>query len=332
MLDSQTASGHGTPVYITVWDLSPPSTWSSAASGWFGLGIFHTNVWFPDLSVEWAYGGHGYRDISGVFSLPRDPTVSNTIHEQVLATESSALEPLLSNPPETLDGLSLLGPEKIPAPGLPPLPDARYMGAYFIGYAGSVEAHLAAQSSSAVQPWACPKSGGSAFKEPEGFTEPYFARAASILSSASVSRAAAAKSQLTPIESTTLTRAASRHPRHRGQRLLSVTFVQKTLQALRTDPEWAGPRYDLLTHNCNHFTDAVCKRLTGSGIPSWINRTAALGRNVLWAVPKSILDIDTGVPLEDDVFSDLGSEAGAEAEAEVEASVATVHAAVRPTL
>lgn len=87
ILDLEHASSHGTPVYVTVWDLTPPSMWTSAARG-LGLGVFHTNVWFPDLSVEWAFGGHGYRDVSGIFSIPRDPIVLDAVHERVLAAVS----------------------------------------------------------------------------------------------------------------------------------------------------------------------------------------------------------------------------------------------------
>lgn len=303
MLDREIASSHGTPVYVTVWDLSPPSKWSSAASGWLGFGIFHTNIFFPDLSVEWAFGGHGYRDVSGIISLPRDPILLDAVRERVLAVSSS--DPILAEKPETLDGLSLLGPDSIPSPGPPPLSDGRYMGSYFIGYARSVDARLV--SSNSVRPSTRSQSGKNAFREPTELCEPYFVRAASILAKANLPRANQPTTTLTPIESISNT-TSPRHPRHRGQRLRSIGFVQQTMQNLRKDPEWMGPKYDLLTRNCNHFTDAVCRMLTGSGIPTWINRSAMLGQHVLWAVPKSILDIDTGVQLEEEVDESSPSE------------------------
>ena len=33
---------------------------------------------------------------------------------------------------------------------------------------------------------------------------------------------------------------------------------------------FAGHRYNLLQHNCNNFTDVVCKYLTGQGLPQHI--------------------------------------------------------------
>lgn len=51
------ASAHGTPCFVTVWNLLPPSRWSALA--WAaGVGVLHTNVWLPDTASEWAFGGH----------------------------------------------------------------------------------------------------------------------------------------------------------------------------------------------------------------------------------------------------------------------------------
>lgn len=41
--------------------------------------------------------------------------------------------------------------------------------------------------------------------------------------------------------------------------------------------EWPGNSYDLFTHNCNHFTDCLCRRLCGVGIPKYVNRIARAG-------------------------------------------------------
>ncbi|XP_073002531.1 deSI-like protein At4g17486 isoform X1 [Typha latifolia] len=37
-----------------------------------------------------------------------------------------------------------------------------------------------------------------------------------------------------------------------------------------------GDTYHLIIKNCNHFTNDVCKRLTGKCIPGWVNRLAKL--------------------------------------------------------
>eukprot|EP00397_Hematodinium_sp_SG-2012_P046292 GEMP01052248.1.p1 GENE.GEMP01052248.1~~GEMP01052248.1.p1 ORF type:complete len:176 (+),score=42.26 GEMP01052248.1:125-652(+) len=41
--------------------------------------------------------------------------------------------------------------------------------------------------------------------------------------------------------------------------------------------EFGRRDYDLLYHNCNHFTDALCKRLFNKGIPGKVNRLATVG-------------------------------------------------------
>jgi hypothetical protein len=41
--------------------------------------------------------------------------------------------------------------------------------------------------------------------------------------------------------------------------------------------EYLGPSYNLITRNCNHFSEEFVKRLVNKSIPSWINRAARLG-------------------------------------------------------
>ncbi|KAF4557004.1 DeSI-like protein [Elsinoe fawcettii] len=46
-----------------------------------------------------------------------------------------------------------------------------------------------------------------------------------------------------------------------------------------------GTEYNLLTRNCNHFTDHLARRLCGKGLPGWCNRAAAVGVALPCLVP-----------------------------------------------
>uniref|UniRef100_A0A3N7EA19 PPPDE domain-containing protein n=1 Tax=Populus trichocarpa TaxID=3694 RepID=A0A3N7EA19_POPTR len=52
--------------------------------------------------------------------------------------------------------------------------------------------------------------------------------------------------------------------------------------------KYHGDNYHLIAKNCNHFTDEVCKRLTGKPIPGWVNRMARLGSFCNCLLPESI--------------------------------------------
>lgn len=54
----------------------------------------------------------------------------------------------------------------------------------------------------------------------------------------------------------------------------------------RVSEEFLGERYNLLTNNCNHFTSALCERLTGKPAPGWVNRAASIGLALPCMVPK----------------------------------------------
>ena len=43
------------------------------------------------------------------------------------------------------------------------------------------------------------------------------------------------------------------------------------------DHEFQPGTYDLVNKNCNHFSDAFCQVLVGTGIPGWVNRMASVG-------------------------------------------------------
>ncbi len=52
--------------------------------------------------------------------------------------------------------------------------------------------------------------------------------------------------------------------------------------------EFTGDKYNLITRNCNHFSDAFTTILIGKGIPRWVNRAAFLGKcvRVQRVIPK----------------------------------------------
>jgi hypothetical protein len=41
--------------------------------------------------------------------------------------------------------------------------------------------------------------------------------------------------------------------------------------------KYNGNTYHLISKNCNHFTDDVCKNLARKSIPGWVNRLAKVG-------------------------------------------------------
>lgn len=82
--------------------------------------------------------------------------------------------------------------------------------------------------------------------------------------------------------------------------------VRAALNQIRHSDEWKAGRYDLLNHNCNSFSDALCKLLTqGKGIPPWVNRLAGIGNsvnnffgsiNLTFGGSKSMASISGGPP------------------------------------
>lgn len=55
-----------------------------------------------------------------------------------------------------------------------------------------------------------------------------------------------------------------------GKTTMTQREIQTTIEKL--SDEFVGNSYHLLQRNCNHFSDALCRQLTGYGIPNWINR------------------------------------------------------------
>lgn len=47
-----------------------------------------------------------------------------------------------------------------------------------------------------------------------------------------------------------------------------------------------GTSYNLLSHNCNHFTTFLCDKLVGRAAPAWLNRAASIGIALPCVVPR----------------------------------------------
>ncbi|KAK0542798.1 hypothetical protein OC846_006633 [Tilletia horrida] len=307
-------SNHGTPVYLTLWDFSPPGIAASVGMS-LGLGIWHSQLWLPDINTEIAFGGHDEEDYSGIFTLPREP--------YSFASPAARLPQIQCAKNQlVVDGLShaFSQPQQVPSPGPSPLPDARYVGAWFMGYAGC-SSTPANDPGPSTGRWAAPQTGTHAFKEvlydpastrPQARPTTTSSWISSLAPGASQSQFASGSSGLSKKASSEaqgrgrpLTIEVDRkHPKTSGVRARSVTFAMQSLQDLKSDPQWNGKTYDLLTHNCNHFTAVILERLTGAKLPAWINRTAGIGQVVSHIIPASLLvDLDTAAP---DAVTDTG--------------------------
>ncbi|KAK5134457.1 hypothetical protein LTR08_006504 [Meristemomyces frigidus] len=71
--------------------------------------------------------------------------------------------------------------------------------------------------------------------------------------------------------------------------LQGFTFhTQQEIDAIlkEVSDEFLGERYNLLTNNCNHFTSALCEKLTRKAAPAWLNRAASIGLALPCMVPR----------------------------------------------
>eukprot|EP00416_Gambierdiscus_australes_P045200 CAMPEP_0171108558 /NCGR_PEP_ID=MMETSP0766_2-20121228/69169_1 /TAXON_ID=439317 /ORGANISM="Gambierdiscus australes, Strain CAWD 149" /LENGTH=191 /DNA_ID=CAMNT_0011570117 /DNA_START=63 /DNA_END=638 /DNA_ORIENTATION=+ len=70
-----------------------------------------------------------------------------------------------------------------------------------------------------------------------------------------------------------------RQPIPLGRTKLSLTEVQDLLRELQQ--EWLGGHYNLVRHNCIHFSEALCQRLSVTRpLPKWIRRFVSVGAAV----------------------------------------------------
>ena len=58
-----------------------------------------------------------------------------------------------------------------------------------------------------------------------------------------------------------------------------MEFVNSMVAAL-SSTDFKPGTYDVITRNCNHFSNALCMSLCSTGIPAWVNRAASIGAAV----------------------------------------------------
>lgn len=63
--------------------------------------------------------------------------------------------------------------------------------------------------------------------------------------------------------------------------------VNQALEALR--PKFGPDSYNLMSQNCNHFSDAMCRQLLSKPIPGYVNRMAILGACCASCLPPEML-------------------------------------------
>ncbi|KAK9842103.1 hypothetical protein WJX81_008544 [Elliptochloris bilobata] len=71
-----------------------------------------------------------------------------------------------------------------------------------------------------------------------------------------------------------------------GYTSLEPHEVQDVVQHLGY--EFRGNSYHLLERNCNHFSEALCEKLTGERTPSWVNRLAGLAVMLHCILPSAL--------------------------------------------
>jgi hypothetical protein len=65
-----------------------------------------------------------------------------------------------------------------------------------------------------------------------------------------------------------------------GEHFGTLQNLEAAIASLRG--EFAKGAYHLVKKNCNHFANALCRKLCeGAGIPSWVNRAASFGGTFL---------------------------------------------------
>ena len=67
-------------------------------------------------------------------------------------------------------------------------------------------------------------------------------------------------------------------------KITTITKSETEIEEIvdRISAEFTGISYDMLTRNCNHFSNEFCIYLCNKGIPGWVNRLALVGKLLMW--------------------------------------------------
>ncbi|XP_050231510.1 deSI-like protein At4g17486 [Mercurialis annua] len=52
--------------------------------------------------------------------------------------------------------------------------------------------------------------------------------------------------------------------------------------------KYNGDTYHLIVKNCNHFSEDICRKLTGNPVPKWVNRLARIGYLCNCVLPETL--------------------------------------------
>ncbi|KAL1536017.1 deSI-like protein isoform X1 [Salvia divinorum] len=96
---------------------------------------------------------------------------------------------------------------------------------------------------------------------------------------------------------------------HLGSTDMSRSEFRSFMEHLSND--YHGDTYNLISKNCNHFTDEVCQQLTGKSIPGWVNRLARLGSFCNCLLPESIQATQVAHLPDVEMCSEDGTDIGA---------------------
>lgn len=72
-----------------------------------------------------------------------------------------------------------------------------------------------------------------------------------------------------------------------GKTAISEEKVLRLIAEL--EKEWTVAKYDLLRHNCCHFSEAFCRRLGVGSVPVWVTNLAGMGASVAAGVDPRCL-------------------------------------------